>query len=92
MDRVNVEKKSKYWEKLEFNADRTELTLVGRKVESCACAFADCPQPPKSLCYYCCKNFQQELFGMLLGKKVEVRIDKAFLLGDDNCNTTIKIV
>jgi hypothetical protein len=91
LDWINVEKKSKYWEALEFNEDRTILTLTGRKVEGCACAFADCPNPPKSLCYYCCKNFQQQLFGMLLGQKVNVEITKSFLLGDERCDTLIHL-
>ena len=92
LDWVNVEKASKYWEKLEFTEDGTTLILTGKKVEGCACAFADCAQPPLSLCHYCCKNFQQELFGMLLGQKVEVEITEAYLLGDERCNTTILLV
>ena len=92
LDWVNVEKKSKYWKSLEFNEDHTLLKLTGNKVEGCACAFADCPNPPKSLCYYCCKNFQQQLFGMLLGQKVNVEITKAFLLGDESCDTLIHLV
>ena len=92
LDRVNVEHKSKYWEKLEFNEDRTVLTLTGRKVEGCACSFSDCPNPPKSLCHHCCKNFQQELFGRLLGRKVEVEVTTGFLLGDDHCDTIIRLV
>ncbi|MBN2009002.1 hypothetical protein JW960_06635 [candidate division KSB1 bacterium] len=92
LDWVNVEKKSKYWERLEFNEDRTILSLTGRKVAGCACAYADCLNPPKSLCYYCCKNFQQQLFGMLLGQRVNVEITKAFLLGDDRCDTRIHLM
>ena len=92
LDWVNVEKASKYWERLEFTEDGTTLILTGKKVEGCACAFADCAQPPLSLCHYCCKNFQQELFGMLLGQKVEVEITEAYLLGDERCNTTILLV
>jgi predicted ArsR family transcriptional regulator len=92
LDRVNIENKSTYWERLEFNADRTVLELTGKKVVGCACAFADCSQPPKSLCTYCCKNFQQELFGTLLGRQVRVEITEAFLLGDNRCNTLIYIV
>ena len=87
-----MEKKSVYWESLEFNEDRSVLKLTGKKVEGCACAFADCPNPPKSLCHFCCKNFQQELFGMLLGQKVNVEITKAFLLGDESCETLIHLV
>ena len=92
LDRVNVQHASKYWERLEFPEDGTVLVLTGKKVEGCACAFADCSQPPQSLCHYCCKNFQQELFGMLLGQKVEVKITESYLLGDERCSTTIHLV
>jgi hypothetical protein len=92
LDRVNVQRASKYWERLEFSEDGTTLTLTGKKVQGCACAFADCAQPPLSLCHYCCKNFQQELFGTLLGQKVEVRITEAYLLGDERCSTTVHLV
>jgi predicted ArsR family transcriptional regulator len=91
LDWVNVEGASKYWEKLEFNADRTQLTLTGRVVEGCACAFADCEQPPLALCQHCCKSLQQALFSTLLGQPVEVEITAAFLLGDQRCNTIIHL-
>jgi predicted ArsR family transcriptional regulator len=92
LDRVNVHHASKYWERLEFTEDRTMLILTGKKVEGCACAFADCPQPPQSLCHYCCKRFQQELFGTLLGQEVEVEITESYLLGDERCSTIIRLV
>jgi hypothetical protein len=92
LDRVNIHHASKYWERLEFTEDRTMLVLTGKKVQGCACAFADCAQPPLSLCHYCCKNFQQELFGMLLGQKVEVNITDSYLLGGKRCSTTIHLV
>jgi hypothetical protein len=92
LDWVNVQRASKYWERLEFNDDRTVLVLTGKKVLGCACAFADCAEPPLSLCHYCCKNFQQELFGTLLGQKVEVKITEAYLLGDERCSTAIRLV
>jgi hypothetical protein len=41
LDRINVEHASKYWERLGFDADHTILTLTGRVVEECACAFAN---------------------------------------------------
>ena len=91
LDRVNVQHASKYWERLEFSEDGMVLVLTGKKVEGCACAFADCSQPPQSLCHYCCKNFQQELFGMLLGQKVKVKITEAYLLGDERCSTTVHL-
>jgi hypothetical protein len=92
LDRVNVHHASKYWERLEFTEDRTVLILTGKIVQGCACAFADCPRPPRSLCYYCCKSFQQELFGMLLGQAVEVNITESFLLGGERCSTTIHLL
>ena len=92
LDRINVEKASKFWERLEFTEDGTTLVLTGKQVEGCACAFADSSQPPLSLCHYCCKSFQQELFGMLLGRKVEVKITEAYLLGNGRCSTTIHLV
>ena len=92
LDRINVERASRYWERLEFNEDRTALVLTGKVVQGCACAFADCSEPPLSLCHYCCKRFQEELFGMLLGQKVEVDITASYLLGDERCNTIVRLV
>jgi predicted ArsR family transcriptional regulator len=91
LDRVNIHHKSKYWESLEYDAERSVLKLTGQKVMGCACAFSACSQPPKSLCHYCCKRFQEELFGTLFGKKVLVEITHSFLFGDDRCNTLIHI-
>jgi hypothetical protein len=90
LDRVNTGK-SKSWERLEFNEEKTILTLTGRPGGGCVCAFADITKPPKSLCYYCCKSFREELFGKLLKKKVEVEITQTRLLGNDRCNSLIHI-
>jgi hypothetical protein len=80
---------SKYWEKLEYDKEKSVITLVGRKFQSCACEYGQCNEPPKSLCNYCCKSFQEELFGILLGKNVNVRIDESIILGGERCSTTI---
>jgi hypothetical protein len=92
LDRVNIQNASPYWERLEFTEDRKTLILTGRKVERCACEFANCPEPPQSLCLYCCKSLQQELFGALLGRKVEVTITDSYLLGGERCSTTIHLM
>jgi hypothetical protein len=91
LDRVNIQQASKFWEKLEFTEDRKTLILTGRKVQGCACAYADSPEPPLALCQYCCKSMQEELFGMLLGQKVEVNITESYLLGGERCSTTIHL-
>ena len=60
---------SKYWEKLEYDKEKSVITLVGRKFQNCVCEYGQCKEPPESLCNYCCKRFQEELFGLLLEKK-----------------------
>lgn len=92
LDRINVEHKSRYWESLVYSEDRTALILTGRKVEGCACAFADCSAPPLSLCHHCCKHFQEAYFKALFGREVEVEITEAFLLGQERCSTIIRFV
>jgi hypothetical protein len=87
-DSVNS-KKDTYWEKMEYNPDTSVIKITGKVVDRCACSYAQCANPPKSLCNYCCKNFQKQMFEIILGKKVEVKIDAAFLLGDNRCSTTI---
>ena len=91
MDWVNIEKASTYWERLECSQDHNAIILTGKKVEGCACAFADYPQPPQSLCHYCCKRFQEEIFGTLLGQQVVVEVTEAFLLGGERCSTRIHL-
>ena len=92
LDRVNIQQAATYWEKLEFSEDGKTLFLTGRIAEKCACAYADCPLPPKSLCNSCCKGFQQEFFHTLLGQPVEVEITEAYLLGGERCSTAIHLV
>ncbi len=89
LDLVNLEGKSPYWERLEFNADRSVLYLTGRVVAGCACDFARSENPPAALCRYCCKAFQEDIFGALFNRKVEVEITEAFLLGGQRCSTAI---
>jgi hypothetical protein len=80
---------STYWEKLEYDKEKSVITLVGRKFQTCVCEYGKCDNPPESLCNYCCKRFQEELFGLLLNKKVKVRVDESIILGGERCSTTI---
>ncbi|UCH14624.1 MAG: hypothetical protein JSV22_01355 [Bacteroidales bacterium] len=82
---------SRYWEKLEYNKEKSVITLVGRKFQSCVCEYGQCDSPPESLCNYCCKRFQEEMFGLLLEKNVNVRIDESIILGGERCSTTIYV-
>jgi hypothetical protein len=91
MDDVNVKDLSPYWEKLQFNEDKSVLYLTGKKVERCACALGNVENPPKSLCNYCCKKFQEEVFGTFIGKEVTVEITESYILGGERCSTAIHI-
>ncbi len=82
---------SRYWEKLEYDKKNSRIKVTARKFPTCVCAYAQCPDPPKSLCNYCCKGLQVALFEALLDKKVEVKIDSSILLNSKRCCTTINI-
>jgi hypothetical protein len=83
---------SPYWEKLEFSEDKKRLYLTGKEVQSCACAYNNDKIQMKSLCNYCCKKFQETLWGDLLKKKVSVEITESIILGGKRCNTVIHIL
>ena len=87
-DLVNSNKDT-YWEKIEYDPDLSAIKVTGRIVDKCACSYAQCENPPVSLCNYCCKSYQENMFAMLLDKKVKVRIDDGYLLGGNRCSTTI---
>jgi hypothetical protein len=91
LDSIKVRHQSRYWESLVFSTDKSQLTLTGKEVDECACPFADCSAPPLSLCHYCCKSFQEEIFKSLLDKQVEVTITESYLWGNRRCSTVIAI-
>ena len=80
---------SKYWDKLEYDKKNSVITLVGKKITKCNCEYGQCENPPKALCTSCCVRFQEELFGVLLNRKVHVRLNESFILGSERCSTTI---
>jgi len=92
LDRDNKEGKSPYWQSLVFDEDRSILYLTGREVDKCACVYAECDDPPLSLCAHCCKTFQEQIFGTLFGRVVTVEITESVLLGDTRCSTKIHLV
>jgi len=82
---------SPYWEKLEFDEKKETLYLTGREVKSCVCEYNNFEKPIESLCLYCCKKFQEILWGDLLGRNVSVDISESVILGGKRCNTIIHI-
>jgi hypothetical protein len=91
-DEINIKGITPYWKKLEFNEDKTILYLTGKKVTGCVCSFGNSKTPPKSLCLYCCKTFQENLFGTVFNKKVRVEITESSILGGERCSTAIHLV
>jgi len=91
MDSINNQHNSKYWEKLSLSDDERQIIVTGKEVDGCACSYSAGKNPPLSLCNYCCKSFQQELFSYLLGRPVNVTITESFLLGNKRCSTIINI-
>ncbi len=87
-DMVNSNKDT-YWEKMEYDPEKSAIRIIGKLVDKCACPYAQCQNAPKSLCHYCCKNFQISMFEMLLDRPVKVQIDESYLLGGKRCSTTV---
>jgi hypothetical protein len=84
--------RARFWERLEYDEPGGVLKVIGRKSSHCACPYAQCAQPPKSLCTHCCRAFQVELFRCLTGRPVSVQIDEAILLGGERCSTTVRLL
>lgn len=82
---------SRSWEKIDYDKKAGVVKVTARKSSQCACAWAQCPQPPKSLCTYCCRSFQREIFRTMLDREVDVEVTEAYLLGGERCCTTIRI-
>jgi hypothetical protein len=91
VDYVNANR-SRYWERLDYDKDSGIIKVTSRKFGKCVCAYAQCQQPAKALCTHCCKAFQTELFKVMLGHDVTVKIDEGILLGGERCRTTVRII
>jgi predicted ArsR family transcriptional regulator len=75
----------------EFDASSNEIRIQGKKRDQCFCPFVDQSLTPKDFCN-CSMGWQKEIYEMILGKKVDVRIDSSVLRGDERCGMTIKPV
>jgi len=84
--------RARFWERLDLDEAQGTLKVTGKKAGRCACPFAQCETPAKALCTHCCKALQRELFRIVTGRDVEVRIDEAVLLGGERCSTTIRLL
>lgn len=83
---------SRYWERLDYDRAAATLRVTSRKYPHCVCAYAQCQQPPRSLCAQCCRAFHTELWATVFGKNVSVEIPESILLGGARCRTIIRIL
>lgn len=90
LKRVNDEHSVMYWESILPGEDGNSYILTGVPVNRCVCSFADGDNTPLSLCDYCCRNFQKQLFGVLFDREVEIEITASYLKGDGRCSTVIR--
>ncbi len=89
---VNEDHAVPYWESILPGGDGQSYVLTGAPVDRCVCSFADGQNTPMALCEYCCKSFQEHLFGTLFDREVEVEITDTFLKGGGRCSAVIRFV
>jgi hypothetical protein len=75
-------------EKTEHDEKNGIITLIGKKNSNCFCPFVDISKMPKEFCN-CTKGWNKEIYGDIVGKPVDVKIDTTVLWGGESCNFTI---
>lgn len=88
--RVNDEHAVPYWESLLPGEDGNSYILTGVVADRCVCSLAGGADAPLSLCDYCCKQFQTQLFSTLFDREVEVEITSSYLKGGSRCSAIIR--
>jgi hypothetical protein len=69
LDRVNVQKASKYWEKLEYNEDNTKLILTGKKSRDAHVHLRIARIPPNHYVDIAARTFNKRCLECCLSKK-----------------------
>ena len=78
-------------QKASIDKSMKEITIIGKKSDTCFCPFVDIKKMSKDFCN-CSLGWQKETFETILGQKVEARVDSSVLRGGESCNFTIRIV
>jgi len=89
---INDERAAPYWESLLPGGDGKTYILTGVVVDRCVCSLAGGKDAPLALCEYCCREFQEKLFGTLFDRPVEIEITSSYLRGGDRCSTVIRLI
>lgn len=83
--------KEKWADKTEFNKEKKEIVIIGKKKERCFCPFVSNAITPQSFCS-CSMGWQKEMYEMVTEQNVEVILNTSILQGDESCNSTIKLL
>jgi predicted hydrocarbon binding protein len=77
-------------EKTTFDKEKQTISLLGKKQDSCVCAFAGGKNISPDFCN-CSRGYMKEMFTVITGKPVEVTLDESILRGSDRCSFTIHL-
>jgi hypothetical protein len=72
-----------------LNESEGTLDLIGKPKEKCGCPLVHKGLTPKEFCN-CSLGHMKKIYEVVMEKKVEVEIKKSILMGDEQCNFTIK--
>lgn len=75
----------------EYNLDETQgvIKLVGKPKEKCGCPLVHEGITPKEFCN-CSVGHFKKVYEVVTDKKIEVELEKSILMGDKQCNFTVK--
>ena len=77
-------------EKVEFDKEKKEITVFGRKKDKCLCPFVDNAIMPENFCN-CSIGWFTQSFETLLDQNVKVTLLSSVLQGNERCTFKIKL-
>lgn len=84
------ELESQYIEKVIYDKEKQTISLRGKKQDNCVCAFAGGKNISPGFCN-CSRGYMKEMFTMVTGKPVEVKLDESVIRGSDRCSFTVQM-
>ncbi|MCX6170707.1 MAG: hypothetical protein NTX65_15305 [Ignavibacteriales bacterium] len=82
--------KARWIESADYNKEENTIHLVGKKTGTCGCPFVDKSLMNKEFCK-CSLGYQKEVYGIILGKQVESKIEESVLYGGERCSFVIHV-
>jgi predicted hydrocarbon binding protein len=86
-----LEELKKQWSaEVVYDKKEGSIRIVGPKRESCFCPFVSKSETPKEFCD-CSVGFNKQAFENVLGKPVEVKVERSILRGSERCVYLIRV-